>query len=173
MSKKKSLLVVGLVNLGMFIYLMVIALAMLKMFGHDDDKAYYYMITNSVINSHSSLEDDNSFIYHSYNEELDDTEEIIFSSSGDSASIGTYDPQSYIYGTDDKSLYIAFALGLTKVSKVRYNDVKVCDIDGNNAYTLSSSDYDTYYSDGYFVLKYSNNASKYIYSVSLTFYVKR
>ena len=167
-DKRRAYLIVGSVNLVLIGYLIVIVLAFLKFFGHDDPKGYTFIVTNKIINEYSSLEDDNSFIYKNISNQ---GEEVIrFSSSGESAFIGTYNPNTYIYGTDDASLYISFKLTDVKLNKVVFNTVEMCEEDGLNVYTLKKSDYSTNQKDGYYTLKYSSNNTKYVYSVALTYY---
>ena len=170
-DKRKAYLIVGSVDLVLIGYLVIIFLMFLKFFGHDDPKAYTFIVTNQIINEYSSLEDDNSFIYKNISNQ---GEEIIrFSSSGESAFIGTYDPNTYIYGTDDTSLYISFKLTGIKLNKVVFNTVEMCDEDGLNVYTLKKSDYTTSQKDGYYTLKYSSDNTKYVYSVASTYYLNK
>ena len=170
-DKRKAYLIVGSVNLVLVGYLIVIVLAFLKFFGHNDPKAYTFIVTNQIINEHSSLEDNNSFIYKNISTQ---GEEIIrFSSSGESVFIGTYDPNTYIYGTDDTSLYISFKLTYVKLNKVVFNTVEMCDEDGLNVFTLKRSNYSTSQKDGYYTLKYNSDNTKYVYSVALTYYLNK
>ena len=163
-DKRKAYLIVGSVNLILIGYLVVIILAFLKFFGHNDPKGYTFIVTNQIIDEYSSLEDDNSFIYKNISNQ---GEEIIrFSSTGESAYIGTYNPNTYIYGTDNNSLYISFKLTNVKLNKVVFSTVEMCDEDGLNVYTLKKPDYSTYQKDGHYTLKYSCNVTKYVYSVA-------
>lgn len=175
-NKKKNLLIVGGVNLVIISYLVILLFAFLKIYGKPDESSLYkpvkYQITNEVIKSYSHLNpSDASFHYSS--DEGEYISEIIFMTSGDNASIGTYDPQSYIYGTSDKTITITFELSETPLYKVSFDEIKVSDNEGHNVKKLARSAYSTSMKSGKGVLKYSSNKEKYIYSVSLTYYIKK
>ena len=170
--KHKSIIIASIIDLGLFVYLIAIILAFFKFFGPVDERLLYdyyqFNITNDVIDSHSSLDSENKFVYTTTSEE-GNVEVITFSSNGSDNSIGTYDPQSYIFGTENKALYISFITETIPCSIVRFNEIKVCDSSGENIKTLSKDDY----SVNKFALTYKTNAPKYIYSVSLTYLIKK
>ena len=170
--KHKSIIIASIIDLGLFVYLIAIILAFFKFYGPVDERLLYdyyqFNITNEVIDSHSSLDSENKFVYTNTSEE-GNVEVIAFSSNGSDNSIGTYDPQSYIFGTENKSLYITFITETIPCSIVRFNEIKVCDSSGENIKTLSKDDY----SVNKFTLTYKTNTPKYIYSVSLTYLIKK
>ena len=177
-DKKKALLLVGITDGVLLLYLILILLTFFKLFGHIKELGNYkpisYVVTNEIITSESSLTSEKTFYYHSHNDEINDDEELYFHSNlNQNVSIGTYSPQSYIYGTEDKILYISFKLENTTVYKVTYNQVLVSDMDGENVKTLSNKEYKVNKSNGYYTLVYSLNSPKYIYALALTYYVKK
>ena len=170
--KHKSIILASIIDLGLLVYLIAIILAFFKFYGPVDERLLYdyyqFNITNDVIDSHSSLDSENKFVYTTTSEE-GNVEVITFSSNGNDNSIGTYDPQSYIFGTENKVLYISFITETIPCSIVRFNEIKVCDSSGENIKTLSKDDY----SVNKFTLTYKANTPKYIYSVSLTYLIKK
>ena len=172
MMKHKSIIVTFAINLGLLAYLIAIILAFFKFYGPVDERLLYdyyqFNITNDVIDSHSSLDSENKFVYTTTSKE-GNVETITFFSNGNDNSIGTYDPQSYIFGTENNVLYISFITEAIPCSIVRFNEVKVCDSSGVNVKTLSKDDY----SVNKFTLTYKTNTPKYIYSVSLTYLIKK
>lgn len=176
-DKKKALLIVGVVDLVMVAYMLLILLAFFKLSGQLKDFSNYkrinYIVYNSIITSESSLNSDHTFTYYSHNNEIDDNEELYFhSNKNENCSIGTYSPNSYIYGTEDKDLYISFKLENKKIYKLTYNQVFVSNMDGEEVKELNKNKYSTSKKDGYFTLKYSDTNPKYIYALSLSYYVK-
>ena len=178
LENKKSLLIAGVVDISLLVYLFVLLLAFLKLVDNlkalADCKKIDYVVTNQIINSESSLASENTFYYRSYNDKINDNEVLYFhTDKNQDVSIGTYSPQSYIFGTEDNSLYISFKLDNISLYKVTYTKVFFSDIDGKNVSLLTNRDYSTFKKDGYYTLIYSKDAPKYIYSLSLTYYVKK
>ena len=176
-ENKKALLIVGVVDATLILYLILLLLGFFKMMTYIKEVGTYkpinYVVTNEIITSESSLSSDKTFHYYSHNDELNDNEELYFHSNrNQNVSIGTYSPQSYIYGTEDKTLYISFKLENTKVYKVTYHQVLISDMDGENVTALSNKEYKVSKKDGYFTFEYSKSSPKYIYALSLTYYVK-
>ena len=168
-DKRASFLIVGIANLLLISYLIVLLSVFLKVIGHNDPIGYQFVVINQIIDEYSSLEPDNSFVYKNVSEQ---GEEVIkFSSSGDSSYLGTYDPYTYIYGTNDDILHISFRLSNARVSKVVFNHICLCDEDGENVESLSKMNYTVSKKNGWFTAKYSKEETKYIYSVSLTYYL--
>lgn len=169
-SKKKSLLIIGVVDFVFVLYTAVLVLAFLKVFGKDNTKVnyvgYVYSVTNEVITSESHL-DGYSYTYE------DEDKTMRFSSSGSNGSIGAVEPHTYLYGTTSSTLFISFKIEGTKVARVTYDEVKICDDYGSNISVLDKSKYTSYKKDGWFTFEYSDSAPKYIYSVSLTYYVSK
>ena len=177
MGNRKKFYIFAGINLAMVAYAVILSLAFLKMFGKDDESTLYqpikFQVTNSIIKSYSELDTDNSYHYHAlgYN---DNPVELSFYTSGNNASIGTYDPNNYIYGTDDKTITITFEMSEMKLYKVTFDEVCICNEEGKESRALARSEYDYYMSNGKGVFKYSKKDEyKYIYSVSLTYYVKK
>ena len=178
LDNKKSLLIAGVVDISLLAYLIVLLLGFLKLFNEakilSNCIKVNYIATNEIINSESSLTSENTFYYLSHNHEIDNDEVLYFhSDKNQDVSIGTYNPASYIYGTEDRTLYISFKLDNISLYKVTYTEVFVSDIDGKNVSLLTNRDYSTFKKDGYYTLKYSKDAPKYIYALSLTYYVKK
>lgn len=178
LDNKKSFLITGVVDITLLVYLFVLLLAFLKLVDNlkalADCTKIDYVVTNQIINSESSLTSENTFYYRSHNDKINDDEVLYFhSDKNQDVSIGTYNPASYIYGTEDLTLYISFKLDSIKLYKVIYTQIFVSDINGENISKLTYRDYSTLKKDGYYTLKYSKDAPKYIYSLSLTYYVKK
>lgn len=178
LENKKSLLIAGVVDISLLVYLFVLLLAFLKLVDNlkalADCTKIDYVVTNQIINSESSLTSKNTFYYRSHNDKINDDEVLYFhTNKNQDVSIGTYSPQSYIFGTEDNTLYISFKLDNISLYKVTYTKVFVSDIDGKNVSLLTNRDYSTLKKDGYYTLKYSKDEPKYIYALSLTYYVKK
>ena len=167
-DKKKAILIVGAVDGVLLLYLAVLLLTFLKVFGKADKPvsylAYQYQVTNEIIDAESSLIE-RTFTY------VDEDKSLRFSTTGLNASIGTYAPHTYIYGTTSGSLTISFKIEGVSLAKVTYDEIKTSDINGENVKVLSPESYTTFKELGWFVLKYTSDYPKYIYSVSLTYYV--
>ena len=177
---KRILLVIGF-DLGMLVYLGVLLLAFTGKIGKPDESSQYmpvtYKIDSSVIQSYSHLVNETEFHYSS------DTQygvfEIIFSTSGDSASIGPYEPHTYLYSTSGDSIYISFEQTESKLYKVTFDEIVICDEDGEHQRSLNYNEYTYGMKDGKGICKYTKASEeeqpieKYIYSVSLSFYVKK
>lgn len=171
-DKRKVYLIVGVVNFVLISYLLVMLFAFLKVFGKDDPVGYRLTITNQIIDEHSSLEDDNSFIYR-YESSLGEVT-MKFSSNGDSGFIGNYEPHNFIYETDDNSLIIYFTINNKRLCRVTYHNIALSDEDGNNVTYISKHNFETSSKGNYYYLKYSKkDTPKYLYSVSFTYYLSR
>lgn len=171
-DKRKSLVVIGIVNSLLFVYLLSMLLVLFKLVGKDDS-GYYpnlnkYAVTNNIIDPHSSIDSDNSFTYVDASIDLS----MRFSSSGSSVSIGTYEPYSYIFGTDDTELYIHTSITSDVKYKIVYTAIYVSDIDGNNVTKLYYSQYQSSYKDHGYLITYNGDSPKYIYKIELSIYTK-
>ena len=172
---RRSIIITAIVNLGLIAYLGLILLFLRRDIGKDDEYKSYHQIsvvlTNEIIDEYSSLDSDNNFICYKdieISESRSDQVIFIFSSSGDNASIGTYNPYTYIYGSEDKDLSIFIKLKDSKSYKIRYDFIYVSDIDGNNYRKLYYSEYAL----SNYKVTYSKDEPKYIYGVELTVFVK-
>ena len=174
-SRMKKLLIVGAVDICLLAYLGLLLLGFLKFIGQPDEDSLYrpviYKVERNIINDQSTLVNNKEFHY-----ELD-TEfgltELVFNNSGSNAYLGTYDPWTYIYGCDEGTLSISFGIKDTKLYKVTFDEVYISDENGGSPRKLLHKEYTTSMNNGVGIFNYSTNEAKYIYSVSLTFYVKK
>ena len=175
LGDRRSIIITALVNLSLIAYLGLILLFLRRDIGKDDEYKNYHQIsvvlTNEIIDEYSSLDSDNNFTCYKdieISESRSDQVIFTFSSSGDNASIGTYNPYTYIYGSEDKDLFISVKLKDSKSYKVRYDFIYVSDEDGNNFRKLYYSEY----SLSNYKVTYSKDEPKYIYGLELTIFVK-
>jgi len=175
LKKHKSILIVSIFDGVLLIYLVALLLGLFKVVGTPDEWKIYnyhqYTIDNTVIDDESSIDSENRFVYRSTGK-LDNEEIITFYSNKNlSNSLGTYNPYSYIFGTEDLELYINFYTPISDI--VRFTDIYVCNIDGQEVKRLEKSDYNVAKSNQGYTLKYVTGSAKYIYSVSLTYLVRK
>ena len=175
LKKHKSILIVSIFDGVLLIYLVTLLLGLFKVVGTPDEWKIYnyhqYSITNEVINDESSLDSENRFVYQSTDDLGNERTITFYSNKNENNSLGTYDPHSYIFGTEDLELYINFYTPISDI--VRFNEICMCDIDGQNIKRLEKSDYNVAKSSQGYTLKYVSGSAKYVYSVSLTYLVKK
>ena len=126
-----------------------------------------YDLTSEVIDENSSLDPSR----YSFSNISENNEEIVFYSSGVNNSIGTYNPHSYIFSTSDNDLYIIFNVTHKEI-KIYEQEIKICDVDGNNVSSLTKEEYTSRkQEDNSFICTIPNTSTTYIYSVSITYQI--
>ena len=172
-DKKKTYLIVASVNAILIAYLVLLMFGFKKLLGHDDPKGYQVLLTNQIINNQSSLDSDNTFWYKNMTDRGEEVTRFSCSKLSD-ASIGGYEPNTYIYGSEtSNTIYVSFKLNNKKVDKVVFNKLYLSDMDGENIMPISRSEYKYSSKDGFYTMGYSSkDTPKYIYSVYLTYYLR-
>ena len=167
-DKRKTLLAIMIIDIIVALILGLLFLVFLYYRSDNNNVTKLrYNLTNEVIDENSSLDPTR----YSFSNISENKEEIVFYSSGVNNSIGTYNPHSYIFSTSDSDLYIIFNV-IHKEIKIYEQEIKICDIDGNNVKSLTKEEYTSRkQEDNSFIYTIPNTSTTYIYSVSITYQI--